>query len=62
MDDHEINLSIAKLEYPETRNIKRWVDQNMVSFTEGWYDIGPIIEREKNRHTPSTKRMGGVLR
>ena len=47
MDDHEINLAIAKLEYPETRNLKLWVEQNMVSFTEGWYDIGPSIEREK---------------
>ena len=47
MDDHEINLAIAKLEYPETRNLKLWVEQNMVSFTEGWYDTGPIIEREK---------------
>jgi len=47
MDDREIDLAIAKIEYPETRNIKLWVEQNMVSFTEGWYDIGPIIEREK---------------
>jgi len=47
MDDHEINLTIAKLEYPETRNLKLWVQQNLVSFTDGWYDIGHIIEREK---------------
>ena len=47
MTDAEINLAIAKLEYPDTRNLKLWVEQNMVSFTEGWYDIGPIIEREK---------------
>ena len=46
MDDYEINLAIAKLEYPETRNLKLWVEQNMVSYTDGWYDIGPIIERE----------------
>jgi len=47
MTDAEINLAIAKLEYPETRNLKLWVEQNMVSFTNGWMDIGPIIEREK---------------
>jgi len=46
MTDAEINLAIAKLEYPETRNLKLWVEQNMVSYTDGWYDTGPIIERE----------------
>jgi len=46
MDDREIDLAIAKIEYPETRNLKLWIDQKMVSYTDGWYDIGPIIERE----------------
>jgi len=47
MDDHEINLAVAKIEYPETRNLKLWIEQKMVSYTDGWYDIGNIIEREK---------------
>jgi len=58
MDDHEINLAIAKLEYPETRNLKLWVEQNMVSYTEGWLDIGPIIEREKINISYQDKKLG----
>jgi len=46
MTDEEINLAVAKIEYPETRNLKLWIEQKMVSYTDGWYDIGPIIERE----------------
>jgi hypothetical protein len=46
MTDAEINLAIAKIEYPETNNLELWVDQNMVDYVNNWSDIGPIIDRE----------------
>ena len=57
MTDSEINLAIAKIEYPAQAQIERPVGEltpsiyvsgiGLVDYVNDWSDIGPIIEREK---------------
>jgi len=56
MTDSEINLAIAKIEYPAQAQIERPVGEltpsiyvsgiGLVDYVNDWSDIGPIIERE----------------
>ena len=57
MKDAEINLAIAKIEYPNAKYIEEtegsYIQVTNDGFTDywdycnNWSDIGPIIEREK---------------
>lgn len=53
MTDAEINLAIARIEYPDAELIQDDssdinIDYKLfVNYVEDWDDIGPIIEREE---------------
>jgi hypothetical protein len=56
MKDAEINLAIAKIEYPNDSwrmthgdGVARVAGQDLIvkDYCNNWQDIGPIIEREK---------------
>lgn len=56
MTDAEINLAIAKIEYPNDSwsmthgdGVARVAGQDLIvkDYCKNWQDIGPIIEREK---------------
>lgn len=58
MTDAEINLAIAKIEYPNDSwsmthgdGVARVAGQDLIvkDYCNNWEDIGPIIEREKMR-------------
>ena len=69
VNDHEINLSVAKLEYPEgfcqnltsdftgktTTVIRGVAGRNSADYCNNWADIGPIIERELIHLYPQIK-------
>jgi len=65
MTDSEINLAIAKIEYPAQAQIERPVGEltpsiyvsgiGLVDYVNDWSDIGPIIERELIHLYPQIK-------
>jgi hypothetical protein len=74
MTDAEINLAIAKIEYPDaivTPDKYHWIvrvlvedDELALDYCNDWADIGPIIERERihSFYDPETGLAGASIR